>query len=102
MTSVFDKLKLRPFERRLVVVIGIVLFLVAQGFFVWPHFGAVGRMDTRRAVAQKSLKEYNEETAQTNKLMIELRKLENEGATVLPEDQSSDLIRTIQTQSSQA
>jgi len=102
MTSLFDKLKLRPFERRLVVVIGIVLFLVAQFIFVWPHFGAVGRMDARRSTAEKTLKEYNDEIAQTDKYKKQLATLQTEGASVPPEDQSSDLLRTIQTQSAQA
>lgn len=102
MTSVFDKLKLRPFERRLVVIIGIVLFLVAQFIFVWPKFGAVGRMDGRRAIAQKTLKEYNDEISQSSKYRTLLAKLQNEGASVPPEDQSSDLMRTIQTESARA
>jgi len=102
MTSIFDKLKLRPFERRLVVVIGIVLFLVAQFIFVWPHFGAVKRMDARRATALETLKKYNDELAQTNKIRSELSKLETEGSTVPPEESSSDLMRNIQTHSAQA
>lgn len=102
MTSVFDKLKLRPFERRLVVVIGIVVFLVAQFLFVWPHFGAVGKMDARRAEAQKKLKLYNDVIAQTNKFVADLKKLEGDGAAVPPEEQSTDLMRTIQIQSQQA
>jgi len=101
MTNVFDKLKLRPFERRLVVVIGIVLFLVAQFLFIWPHFGAVKRMNDRREVAKRELAKFAEEFAQTNKIAIDLGKLAGEGATVLPEDQSSDLMRSIQTQASQ-
>ena len=102
MTSVFDKLKLRPFERRLVVIIGIVLFLVVQFIFVWPYFGAIARMDARRAIAQKTLKDYNDELALTNKIRIELTKLEGEGSSVPLEDSSNDLMRNIQTQSSQA
>jgi len=102
MTSLFDKLKLRPFERRLVVVIGIVVFLVAQFLFVWPHFGTVGKMDARREAAKKELAKFREEIAQTNKFAAELAKLEGTGATVPPEDQSTDLMRTIQTQSQQA
>lgn len=101
MTSLFDKLKLRPFERRLVVVVGIVLFLVAQIVFVRPYFGAVGKMDIRRADAQTKLKLYREEIAQTNKFSGGLAKLEGEGAAVPPDDQTSDLMRTIQNQASQ-
>lgn len=101
MTSVFDKLKLRPFERRLVVIIGIVLFLVAQFIFVWPHFGAITRMDARRAGALKTLKQYNDEFAQTNKIRIDLGKVENDGSTVPLEESSSDLMRNVQTHSAQ-
>jgi hypothetical protein len=102
MTSIFDKLKLRPFERRLVVVIGIVVFLVAQYFLVWPRFGDVGKMDAQREAAKKELAKFREEIAQTNKFAAELAKLEGAGAAVPPEDQSSDLMRTIQIQSQQA
>ncbi len=101
MTSLFDKLKLRPFERRLAVIVAIVLFLVVQYLFVWPSFGAVSKMDTRRAEAQEKMKTYREEIAQTNKFATGLAKLEGEGAAVPPEDQSSDLMRTTQAQSAQ-
>ena len=101
MTNIFDKLKLRPFERRLVVVIGIVLFLVAQFLFIWPHFGALKRVNTSREVAKLELLKFSDEFSQTNKFAAELRKLEGGGATVLPEDQSSDLLRNIQNQASQ-
>ena len=101
MTSLFDKLKLRPFERRLAVIVAIVLFLVVQYLFVWPSFGAVSKMDTRRAEAQEKMKTYREEIAQTNKFATGLAKLEGEGAAIPPEDQSSDLMRTTQAQSAQ-
>jgi hypothetical protein len=101
MTNIFDKLKLRPFERRLVVAIGIVLFLVAQFLFIWPHFGAVKRMNDRREIAKSALAKFGEEFAQTNKIATELAKLAGEGAAVPPEEQSSDLMRSIQSQASQ-
>ncbi len=102
MTNIFDKLKLRPFERRLVVVIGVVLFLVAQFLFVWPKFGAVKKMDIRREAAKRELAKFRAEFAETNKIALELRKLEGEGGTVVPEDQASDLMRTIQVQAQQS
>ena len=101
MTSLFDKLKLRPFERRLVVVIGIVLFLVLQYFFIWPYFGEVKKSNAQRETALKTLNTYREEIAQTNKFAAGLAKLEGEGAVVPPDDQTSDLMRTIQSQASQ-
>ena len=102
MTNIFDKLKLRPFERRLIVVIGIVLFLVAQFLFIWPYFGAVKKMNDRREIAKLELVKFHEEIGQTNKFAAELVKLEGEGAAVPPEDQSSDLMRTIQIQAQQS
>ena len=102
MTNIFDKLKLRPFERRLVVVIGIVLFLVSQFLFVWPKFGAVTRMDSRREQAKQQLAKFQDEIAQTNVFIADLRKLEGDGDAVPPEDQASDLMRTIQVQAQQS
>lgn len=99
MKSTFDKLNLRPMERRIVVGLGIVLFLVVQFIYVWPHFGEVAKMDQRREVAQQKLKTYTEEIAQTNKFAKELTKLEGEGLSVPPEDQSTELTRTIVSQS---
>ena len=39
MKSLFDKLDLRPGERRLVVGVGIVVFIVLNLLFVFPNFG---------------------------------------------------------------
>ena len=38
MTSYLDRLNLRPFEKRLVVGVGAVLFVVLNAWFVVPHF----------------------------------------------------------------
>jgi hypothetical protein len=34
----FDQLNLRPNERRIVIVVGVVVFIVLNAWFVWPHF----------------------------------------------------------------
>jgi hypothetical protein len=36
--SFFDQLNLRPNERRIVIVVGVVVFIVLNAWFVWPHF----------------------------------------------------------------
>ena len=95
MKKLFDKLNLRPFERRLVVIGGVVVFLVVQFLFIWPHFGAVGEFDQRRAKAITTLENYAEEFGQTNKFIQEVRKLEGSTAPVPPEDQSSDFMQAI-------
>ncbi|MDB6056176.1 MAG: hypothetical protein JWO95_20, partial [Verrucomicrobiales bacterium] len=33
-----DSLNLRPHERRVVIVVGVIVFVVLNAWFVWPHF----------------------------------------------------------------
>ncbi|MEY4387729.1 MAG: hypothetical protein RLY20_3012 [Verrucomicrobiota bacterium] len=102
MKKLFDKLNLRPLERRLLVGGLVVVFLVVQFLYVWPYFGAVAKMDRRREDGLKMLRDYEAEFAQTNKFRKLVTELEGEGGAVLPEDQASDLMRTIVNQSAQA
>lgn len=101
MTNLFDKLNLRPFERRLVVVVGIALFIILNYFLVWPYFGAVAEKNARREKAGTTLALRLDEIAQTNKFVKELKALEGEGLAVPPEDQATDLARTINYQAAQ-
>lgn len=100
--SVFDKLNLRPFERRLVVVVGIALFVAVQFFYIWPHFGDVGKLNGRRAMALKTLKEQQATIAETNRISTELAKLAGQGLDVPLGDQVVQLMRTVQTEASKA
>jgi hypothetical protein len=102
MTNAFDKLNLRPFERRLVVVVGIILFIVVQFLYIWPHFGDVGKMDLRREKALKELATRKATIAETNKFAADLKKLQGEGLDIPPEDQAITLMRTVQSLSSQS
>ena len=36
--TIFDQLNLRPNERRIVILVAAVVFIVLNGWFVWPHF----------------------------------------------------------------
>ena len=42
--SIFDKLNLRPQERRLVVIVGLIIFVLLNMWFVWPYFDDWGRV----------------------------------------------------------
>lgn len=101
MTNAFDKLNLRPGERRLVVVVGILLFIVVQIIFVWPLFGEVGKTDAKRGKALKELETRRTAIAETNKFAADLKKLQGEGLDIPPEDQAVQLMRTVQSLSSQ-
>jgi Tfp pilus assembly protein PilO len=98
MTSIFANLNLRPQERRLVVFVGIVVFVVLNIWLVWPHFGDWGATIARRERAQKTLDTYLAETAKMRASQIKLRELESAGSSVVPEEQELDLVRTIDSQ----
>src|ERR1043166_1157561 len=98
MTSIFDQLNLRPHERRVVVGIAIVLFVVLNLWFVRPHFGDLAQVRGQMARANRNIAIYDKEIAKTSKYQAEKAALEGEGSTVLPEEQSLQFSRTVQSQ----
>ncbi len=79
---------LRPFEKRVFVGVTALVFIVFNVWFVIPHFSDWSQMKFRMAAAQKKLTSYEAEVAQTNKYANEVRKIETEGLSVPPEEQS--------------
>jgi hypothetical protein len=99
MIRFLDKLNLRPQERRLVVLAGVVLFAVLNLWFVWPHFSDYGRLKRDIATAQTTLNRFHAELARVNEYSRRLDELEGQGAAgVLPEEQATLLITRIQMQ----
>jgi hypothetical protein len=92
------KFNLRPQERRLLVFVAIVVFVVLNIWLVWPHFGDWGRLQMDRYRAQKTLDTYLAETAKMKAYQVRLRELEKEGSSVVPEEQELDLVRTVDRQ----
>ena len=56
--------QLRPLERRLAVGVLVILFLVLNGVFIYPHFSDWGQLRGRLDAAQKKLKLYQTGSAQ--------------------------------------
>ena len=56
--------QLRPLERRLAIGVLVVLFLVLNGVFIWPHFSDWGNLRSRLDAAQTKLKLYQTAIAQ--------------------------------------
>ncbi len=102
MSSYLDKLNLRPQERRLVVGILVVIFIVLNVLLVWPHFGDWARIRNELAEAQDDLFKYNKKITQVsgpNGFEAKLKKLEGEGANnIVADEQEIQLYRTVQTQ----
>ena len=98
MTSYLDRLNLRPFEKRLVVGVGAVLFLVLNAWFVVPHFSDLSQARDRRLEALKKLERWQLEMDQKSKYEAGINRFRQEGLEVPPEDQQNQFARAIQDQ----
>lgn len=103
MASSLDKLNLRPQERRLVVGVFIVIFIVLNVWLVWPRFGDWARVKGDLEKAQRNIVLFKKKIAQADGakgFQAQLKKLEGEGAgvqNVVTEEQEIQLLRTVQT-----
>ena len=94
--------QLRPLEKRLVVGVGAVVFVVLNLWFVVPHFSDWGKVQARMTKAQKTLGEFDTKISQTptlQKLIIDIEG--GEGAKIPLEEQSAHFGTTIESQAAQ-
>ena len=94
--------QLRPLERRLAVAVLVVLFLVLNYVFIWPHFSDWGQLRYRLDDARRKLTLYRTTIAQSGQYAALVKKMEGEGGAVAPEDQAINFLRTIQSQSARS
>jgi Tfp pilus assembly protein PilO len=94
--------QLRPLERRLAIGVLVVLFLVLNYVFVWPHFSDWGNLRRRGEDAQRKLKLYQTAIAQRPAYEAQVKNLESGGDFVALDDQSVNMMRTVQSQSAQS
>src|SRR6267142_2211493 len=93
--------QLRPLEKRLVVGIGAVVFIILNAWFVVPHFSDLKKIQTRRENAEAKLRKYETEAARLPTLTKEIKQLENQDNEVPQEDQATHFALTIQSQAAQ-
>ena len=98
MTSYLDRLNLRPFEKRLVVGVGAVLFVVLNAWFVVPHFSDLSQARERRVQTLEKLKTWQIEMDQKAKYEAGINRFRQEGLEVPPEDQQNQFAHAIQDQ----
>ena len=96
MTSLFDKLNLRPQERRLVVIVLMVIFVLLNMWFVWPYFGDWGRVEGEIQRHRATLDRYQREINNRPKYETLQRKLEETGSEMLSGE--TDLQRIVHSQ----
>ena len=94
--------QLRPMERRLVVGVAVILVLVLNAVFIWPHFADWGKLRARQKDAHTKLTTCKQMVAQIPALTAEVKKFESAGEFVAPEDQGINFMRAIQAQSAQS
>ena len=102
MTGYLDRLNLRPFEKRLVVGVGAVLFLVLNAWFVVPHFSDLSRAKKQREETLEKLKGWQAEIDQKGKYDLGIKRIIQESQEVPTEDQQNQFARAIQNQQAQS
>ncbi|MFT4587982.1 MAG: hypothetical protein ACI9VS_001194 [Candidatus Binatia bacterium] len=96
MNAFFDSLNLRPGERRLIVIVAIVTFVVLNFLFVWPHSKKWKTSLTELDAAKTELVDYQATVAELDSTSLELTSVESGGATLLNDAEPEHLLRTIQ------
>jgi len=94
--------RLSPVERRFVVVVMMVAFLVVNALFVWPRFSDWGKLRIRLGTAGDKLTKYQAKIEQVKGFEPQIKAMESEGANVPPEDQAVEFVRAIQSQAIQS
>ena len=79
MKSLFDKLNLGALERRIVVVAALVLFIVVNAMFVWPHFKDWSKAQLAITKAQMTLATFQKEVDQLPQLQKKEEALKDTG-----------------------
>jgi hypothetical protein len=102
MTSFLDRLNLRPFEKRLVVGVAVVLFIVFNAWFVVPHFSDLSQAHTRKAEALKKYQRWQAECDQAAKYKAAIASIVGETAEVPLENQTYQFSSAIQMQQAQS
>src|SRR5208282_1928997 len=81
MNSFLDQLNLTPQERRIVVAIAVVVFVVLNLLLVWPHFSDLARVRKQLNDTRKTMMDWNKEISldqETNGYKTQLHNLERQ------------------------
>ena len=96
MKSFIDSLNLRPNERRLLVGVALVTFIVINFYFIFPHFDDWGQLQSAHRKAQNTLELYQEQIGRLPGFTNKLAEIESANPIVLPLQQAFKLSETIQ------
>ena len=91
--------QLRPLERRLAIGVLVILILVLNYVYVWPHFSDWSNLHHRLDDARQKLALYQTTILQTSNYDALVKGFESQGEFVPPDEQSINFLRSIQSQS---
>jgi len=94
--------QLRPNERRLAVGVLVILIVVLNWWFIWPHFSDWNNLRQRMEAAQKKLGLYQTAIAEQPKYTGLVRSYEGQGQFIPPEDVAINFMRTVQSQAAES
>ncbi len=100
MSSYFANL--RPFEKRVVVGVGALFFVVLNLLFVWPRFSDWNAVQNRLWEANRKRRVYENEIALLPSYERQVKALEAAGLAVPQEDQSHNFATAIISQAAQS
>lgn len=98
MNSFFDKLNLRPQERRLVVIVGIVVFILINVWLIIPRFGDFSEFQANTKKAQDTVTKYEAEIKKQSSYQKELTELQGQGVFVPSEEAALRLYQEVNSQ----
>lgn len=98
MTSFLDKLNLRPQERRWVVGVALVVFVLLNFLIVWPHFGDLGRAEQGLKDTRALLKKFQDEIDKQSHYTRQLKELQEGGQFIASEEQALRLSQEVANQ----
>ena len=88
--SFFDRWGLSPQERRLVVIVGIVVFIVLNFWLIIPKFGEFGRLQTETEKIQtQQLEKYKAEIANRPVYEAKIRELMKTSGGDVPSEEAA-------------
>jgi hypothetical protein len=102
MNGIFDKLGLRPAERRLLVAVGVVLFIVANVYLVWPHFSDWTRLREEISGLETTLTSYQNEQAMLPQYEAKEAALKGQGPKITTAEMGLALIKLVQPKADRA
>ena len=90
--------KLTPAERRLVVFVGIGVFVVINIWFIIPMFGQYGKLQQKRTDAQKLVEKYQTEIKKRPNYEKQIKELSSQGGEVATEEAALRLSQEVNSQ----